>query len=177
MIGPDTEPHEATNFVGFTDTAGVVIGNTSAGNLPVSNVEIYGNDLFHNGLDRLNQYRSRGWAMPTISVWNAYSICVANNDIHDNSVGLGLWVYDGDNAASHWPASVFDLYVEGNTFENNLFDFVNSDHPSGTSSTNGYQPADQTGGLTWTSTWPGTDNDSDGIATHCNSESDDGDPS
>ena len=155
------------NIVGYTDTAGIVIGNDNNGNAAVENISVYNNDLFHNGLDRAYELRPRGWTMPAMGVWNAVNICVANNDIRDNEVALGLWVFNGDD--DRWDPSVFDLYVNGNTFIGNAREFVESDHPVGTAANGGYIAASPLGGTYWTSSYPGTDLDGDNLADHCQS--------
>jgi hypothetical protein len=162
------------NIVGYTDTAGIVVGNDNNGNAGVANISVYNNDLFHNGLDRAYQLRPRGWRLPALSVWNATNVCVANNDVRDNEIGLGFWVFNGDD--ERWDPSVFDLYVNGNTFIDNFRDFVESDHPVGTAATGGYIDASPTGGTYWTSSFPGTDLDGDNLADHCPGETDDTNP-
>lgn len=152
------------NEISFTDTTGIVIGNGNT--IRVTNINVYGNELFENSLDRNNELRT----LPALSVWGSTKGCVVHNWIHDNTEASGLWVWNG-HLPPHWPRSVFDMYIAENTFSNNLYDFVQSNRPL-----RNFEPASSSGGTNWTSTYGAPDNDGDGFGTPCSSETDDNDP-
>ncbi|MGI9598645.1 MAG: hypothetical protein ACR2QK_20950, partial [Acidimicrobiales bacterium] len=157
------------NQVSYTDTTGIVLGNEAANsNERVSNVDVYRNEMFQNSLDRNREYTDRDH--PTFSLWNTVDSCMVNNYIHHNSNSNGFWVWNGNN--STWPASVFDVYIADNRFNDNKRDFVES--PKATPP---YGVASPTGGANWTSTYAGSvDRDNDGLPSQCVTERNDNDP-
>ncbi|MGI9596693.1 MAG: hypothetical protein ACR2QK_11065, partial [Acidimicrobiales bacterium] len=152
------------NSVSYTDTTGIVLGNGNT--IRVTNIDVYGNDLFQNSLDRDGTHRP----LPALSVWGVTGSCVVHNDIHDNASATGLWVWNG-HLPPHWPRSVEDMYIADNQFRNNLHDFVQSSRP-----TRNFEPASSSGGTNWTSTFGSPDRDGDGFGSICSSETDDANP-
>lgn len=157
------------NQVSYTDTTGIVLGNEARnGNERVSNVDVYRNEMFQNSLDRAREFTDRDH--PTFSLWNTVDSCIVNNFIHHNSNSNGFWVWNGNNAT--WPASVFDVYIDGNRFEANKRDFVEAP-----GQTPPYSVASPSGGENWTSFYDSAvDRDNDGLPSRCSSERNDNDP-
>lgn len=157
------------NQVSYTDTTGIVLGNEARNsNERVSNVDVYRNEMFQNSLDRNREFTDRDH--PTFSLWNTVDSCIVNNFIHHNSNSNGFWVWNGNNAT--WPASVFDVYINGNRFEANKRDFVEAP-----GQTPPYNVASPSGGENWTSFFDtAVDRDNDGLPSRCSSESNDNDP-
>ncbi|MEM9654987.1 MAG: right-handed parallel beta-helix repeat-containing protein [Actinomycetota bacterium] len=153
------------NEVSYTDTTGIVVGNGNT--IRVTNIDVYGNTLFQNSLDRADVFRP----MPTLSLWGVTDSCIVHNNIFDNTTATGLWVWNG-HIPPTWPRSVKNMYVTENTFDNNLYDFVQSRRP-----TRDFEPANSLGGENWTSTFgTSTDADGDGFGDICSSETDDNNP-
>lgn len=152
------------NEVSYTDTTGIVVGNGNT--IRVTNIDVYNNDLFQNSLDRDGTHNP----LPALSLWGVTDSCVVHNDIHDNTVATGLWVWNGHMPPT-WPRSVKNMYVTQNTFDNNLYDFVQSRRP-----TRDFEPASSNGGENWTSTFGTPDRDGDGFGDICSSETDDNNP-
>ncbi|MGH1493202.1 MAG: hypothetical protein ACRBK7_28030, partial [Acidimicrobiales bacterium] len=153
----------------YTDTTGIVLGNVARNaNEKVTNVDVYRNEMFQNSLDRSGEFT--GQDHPTFSLWNTTDSCMVNNYIHHNTASNGFWVYDGTNPA--WPASVWDVYIADNSFNNNKRDFI--------AARNHFPPftdASPYGGEKWTTTFArAVDNDGDGLPSLCGTERDDNDP-
>lgn len=152
------------NTISFTDTTGIVLGNGNT--IRVTNIDTYNNELFQNSLDRDGTHNP----FPALSLWGVTDSCVVHNNIHDNTVATGLWVWNGHMPPT-WPRSVKNMYVTQNTFDNNLHDFVQSRRP-----TRDFEPANSNGGENWTSTFGSPDRDGDGFGDVCSSETNDNDP-
>ncbi|MEM9652073.1 MAG: hypothetical protein AAGA65_08240 [Actinomycetota bacterium] len=157
------------NQVSYTDTTGIVLGNVGRNfNERVQNVDVYRNEMFQNALDRNREFLDRDH--PTFSLWNTVDSCIVNNYIHHNSNSNGFWVWNGNT--STWPASVFDVFIDGNRFEANKRDFVEAP-----GQVPPYSPASPSGGENWTSFYDtAVDVDGDGLPSRCGSERDDNDP-